>query len=580
MRPFWLFTLAALAAAGAPAQFLPVGDVSAIVVSSGGAGTLLAGTSAGVFRSADGGRQWSRAGLASIDAFAAGPAGTVYAATSFGIAKSTDGGLSWVEGHKGCAHTIAVSPHNPSVLYADTCGSGILKSTDAGGTWTAVNNGMAPKAVVWGIAVDSTDDAIVFAATGKGIFKSTDAGQSWQSTTSDWTYCVAFDPGDDRHLLAGTSGRGVFESTDGGTTWTPVASAGRVTIGHLVIDAADPATIYAVTDGRGVLKSSDRGRTWAPSNGGLPAGRLRVLRLAMDPRDHRSLYAGTYGFGMYHSADGGATWMPLNTGLQSAGILAVAVDPVQSNVVYAGTDSLGVFRSADGGATWMQVPNSLGRGLMRAIGISAASPVPRLYVADLNSGVFTSPNRGETWARAPWATAWIAKPVQWPNLPSAIACDPTRPDVLYVSVYSAGIFKSADGGRTWTAINQGIENLKINSVILDPAEPLRLLAVGFQAIYRSDDTGENWVRIRTPFYGRALAIAPGVWYAGGMGMFKSEDSGLTWVPADRGLPRPVLVRSLAVDPSQPGTVYAGTEGSGLYKTTDGGQSWVPIGAPR
>jgi photosystem II stability/assembly factor-like uncharacterized protein len=69
----------------------------------------------------------------------------------------------------------------------------------------------------------------------------------------------------------------------------------------------------------------------------------------------------------------------------------------------------------------------------------------------------------------------------------------------------------------------------------------------------------------------------GVWYAGGRGMYKSTDAGRTWTTVDTGLPRPVLIRCLAVDPKHPDTVYAGSEGSGMYKTVDGGKTWKAVG---
>src|ERR1035438_8547352 len=70
----------------------------------------------------------------------------------------------------------------------------------------------------------------------------------------------------------------------------------------------------------------------------------------------------------------------------------------------------------------------------------------------------------------------------------------------------------------------------------------------------------------------------GTWYAGGDGIFKSTDGGHTWTAIDSGLPSPVLLQSLAIDPAHPEIVYAGTEGSGMYKTINGGASWQLIGA--
>jgi photosystem II stability/assembly factor-like uncharacterized protein len=586
MRALRALVLAALGAAWAPAQFLPVGNVNTLIVSPDGA--LLAGTPGGVFRSSDAGRHWVRTGLIAVNTLALGPEGSVFATTLSGLARSVDGGLSWTESRAlNCTYVLAVAPQSASTLYAGTCGQGVFKSTDAGRTWKPVPAGMVPNAVVWDLAFDPTDSNTLYAATGKGIFKSTDAGQHWQTSGDSeglWTYCVAIDPGNRLHLYAGTNGRGILQSTDAGEHWTRTNS--RTIVKHLAIDAAHPDAVYAATQGSGLLKSSDAGRSWARLASGVPDGLVSVLHVTIDAKDPRSVYAGTFGYGVFHSTDAGATWTPLNVGLQSAGILAVAVDPVQSNIVYAGTDSLGIFQSMDGGATWTRRNSRYpGGGKVRALGISAAWPVPRVYASDLGAGTLVTSDAGESWTRTSWTRHWLPQPSNWPDTPSSLAFDPAHAEVIYAAVYAGGVFQSVDGGQSWTAINNGFPNLRIDCVIVDPADANRLFAVGTQSIYRSDDRGQSWTRTPAPAIIRALAIGgegatAGVWYAGGFGMFKSLDAGQTWTAVDSGLPRPLLVRSLAVDPKASGTVYAGTEGSGLYKTTDGGKSWTALGVAR
>jgi photosystem II stability/assembly factor-like uncharacterized protein len=133
-------------------------------------------------------------------------------------------------------------------------------------------------------------------------------------------------------------------------------------------------------------------------------------------------------------------------------------------------------------------------------------------------------------------------------------------------------------------MNTGLADLKIDALVLDPANPETLFAAAGFTIFRSGDGGETWAGISTTkFQVRALALGSdpsgaAVWYAGGRGMFKSSDGGHTWTAIDSGFTSPVLIRSLAIDPTHPEIVYAGTEGGGMYKTTDGGGSWRVIGA--
>jgi photosystem II stability/assembly factor-like uncharacterized protein len=306
----------------------------------------------------------------------------------------------------------------------------------------------------------------------------------------------------------------------------------------------------------------------------MPGGPFRALHVTVDPSNAHTLYAGTYGYGLFRSTDAGATWSEANAGMHSVGINAIAIDPVLPRVIFAGTNSLGVFKSTDAGATWNRLSDGYaGGGLIRAVAIAPTSPTQSLYATDLNSGVFVSPDSGVTWGRARWFRPF----------PGALAFHPEHAEIAYASAVGGGVFKSTNGGQSWTAVNTGLDNLDTDGLILDPANPETIFVAAGQAIYRSDNAAQTWTRMRTSFRSRALAIssqgsAKGTWYAGGGGMFKSTDAGHTWTAIADGLPSPVLIRSLAVDPSHPEVVYAGTEGSGLYKTGDGGKSWHLTGA--
>lgn len=138
-----------------------------------------------------------------------------------------------------------------------------------------------------------------------------------------------------------------------------------------------------------------------------------------------------------------------------------------------------------------------------------------------------------------------------PGFVRSLAVDPGDPDVVYAAMSNAatyygehvpagqGLFRSDDGGRSWTPRNNGLTNLMTSAIVIDPS-------------------------------------APGVLYvatAGG-GVFKSVDGALSWVPQNTGLGG-LSVYSLAIDPQTPTTLYAGLEGAGLYRTTDGAATWVP-----
>jgi photosystem II stability/assembly factor-like uncharacterized protein len=215
--------------------------------------------------------------------------------------------------------------------------------------------------------------------------------------------------------------------------------------------------------------------------------------------------------------------------------------------------------------------------------IAPASQTHTIYAADLNDGIFVSSDAGESWGLASWPRSLGPAPPNYANIPSAIAFHPSRPEVVYAAVFGAGVFKSVDSGRSWKPMNTGFFNLNISALVIDPANPETLFAANNREIYRSNDAGQTWAGISTRFRARTLAISSdhsgaGTWYAGGDGIFKSTDGGHTWTAIDSGLPSPVLLQSLAIDPAHPEIVYAGTEGSGMYKTINGGASWQLIGA--
>jgi photosystem II stability/assembly factor-like uncharacterized protein len=115
----------------------------------------------------------------------------------------------------------------------------------------------------------------------------------------------------------------------------------------------------------------------------------------------------------------------------------------------------------------------------------------------------------------------------------ALAIDPTNPQVLYAGTDGDGVFKTTDGGASWSAASSGLTYFYILSLAIDPTNP--------QVLYAGTD---------------------------GCGVFKTTDGGSSWSEASSGLANSNVL-SLAIDPSNPQLLYAGTDG-GVFKTTNGG----------
>ena len=165
---------------------------------------------------------------------------------------------------------------------------------------------------------------------------------------------------------------------------------------------------------------------------------------------------------------------------------------------------------------------------------------------------------------------------------SSLAIARANPSVLYAAA-GAGVFTSADGGEHWRAVNSGLPSY-IGSVAVDPVNP-RIAYAGGAGLFKSSDGGDNWSAVPipaglpNPSVGHLTfdSTIPGTLYAARpRQLIKTPDGGATWtagnVPSD-------VVASIAVDPSNPSTVYIGTfdddsDGSGLWKSVDGGQSFT------
>jgi photosystem II stability/assembly factor-like uncharacterized protein len=331
--------------------------------------------------------------------------------------------------------------------------------------------------------------------------------------------------------------------------------------------------------------------------GALPAGN-GVSAFAFDPRRPNVVYMeiahALTGVFVYKTTDDGQHW--LRTGANGTGWvsddLALTSDPDHPGTLYAGTDTA-VYKTVDGGRSWQP----FNQGLF---------PPPGNYCFPQRIG--GPPPSCSKYPRfgTPGTTGWN-RGNGWVN---DVAVDPIDSNVVYAAAGDA-VRKSTDGGHTWTTVFElplsnrppffGGTVMRIAIAMTHPESIYAITDHGYtnkapDTIYKSTDAGATWqgtgvdARLPSCCGEDALVVDPGnpdrVYADVGNTVFATTNGGTSWEPAGNGLPAND-VASLAVDPRQPGTVYAGVTidlnrvftkdvTGGIYETTDGGQTWREI----
>ncbi len=467
---------------------------------------------------------------------------------------------------------IARSASNPLVLYAGSGAGAVYKSTDGGQNWIDVTSDTVAIGQVSAIAVDPSNPDIVFASA----TRSTDGGASWEFIGDDlWVGGVmcpqeryAINPQDSSIVYLGQNCfEGVWKSTDGGTSWTRiiVSSAGG---GYtLDIDPVDPDNVYVATPSNGVFRTTDAGMTWqAPAT--WPGGTF-ITRIVVDPLTPSTVYVRT-DQGLRRSLNSGIDWEAFST--SSRAFEDLAIDPVMSSTLYGTDYRSGFFKSADGGVTWSAIGTGTSTELAITVLVDPVTPTTLFLGLNGREGVAKSTDSGATWTTA-------NKGLRGHSVQS-MAVDPTDGSNLYAGAFDGGVYRSTDGGETWS-LGSGLTSSFFFGIVVDRVSPATVYAAGSGTVYKSTDHGANWIPTAGSFsFLYALAISPSVpstLYAGGFSDFsiaRSSDGGDSWTVINNGLSG-TYVYDIAVDPLAAANVYAATS-DGAYKSSDSGDSWTPL----
>ena len=287
----------------------------------------------------------------------------------------------------------------------------------------------------------------------------------------------------------------------------------------LCIGMVPTSTTRAQSDADAAITAAANGLRLRGIGPALMGG--RIADIAVSPTDPSTWYVAAGSGNLWKTTNSGITWQPVFDDQPSYSIGTVAIDPRNPQVVWVGTGENvsgrhvgwgdGVYRSANGGQTWQRM------------GLARSEHIGKILVDPRDSDVVLVAAEGPLWSAGG----------------------------------DRGVYRTADGGRTWTQVLAIDENTGVTDLEFDPSNPDVVYAAAYQR------RRQVW---------SLLAGGPN------SGIYKSTDNGASWRPVKTGLPTGDMGKiGLAVTPADPALVYATIEADdrekGFYRSTDRGESW-------
>jgi photosystem II stability/assembly factor-like uncharacterized protein len=321
----------------------------------------------------------------------------------------------------------------------------------------------------------------------------------------------------------GVNNGGVWKTTDYGRTWFPIFDEQPTgSVGDVVVAPSNPDVIYVgsgeglqrpdLSVGDGMYKSTDAGKTW--THLGLTEVQ-QIGGLAIDPNNENRVFVAALGHpygpnterGIYRTLDGGKTWDKVLYKDENTGAVQVTIDPKDPNIIYAdmwagrqgpwengawnGPES-GLYKSTDGGNTWKKLTNGLPttqQGLGRIGFAIAPSDNNRLYAtvdAGANGGIYRSDDAGESWKRIQTDNRLWGRASDF----AEIKVDPKNADIVYTA--NVVTWRSADGGKTWTAFRGAPGGDDYHRIWINPNNPEIILIASDQGAIITVNGGETF----------------------------------------------------------------------------------------
>lgn len=509
-------------------------------------------------------------------------------------------------------------------IFVSGADGGVWRTNDGGVTWRPLTD-FAPTTSVGALAIDPTDPNVIYAGTGEanfanhsrygvGLLKSTDGGASWlqlaEATFGGRCFSkIVVDPSNPQRLFAAITPAGgfpekaaaknhplkdgpigVFRSLDGGISWTQLSGGlPNQAATDLAMSPSDPDVLYAgigrifgATE-NGLYKSINGGANWIKVGGGLPTTGNGRVNLAVAPSNANRVYAlivnpctatGDSGTtrGCYRSDDAGVSWTNLNIGsIQSTYgwyLSVLSVQPNNPNTVVVGGYTM--VRSTNSGTSWTTItaPHVDNHAL-------AWDASGRLINGN-DGGVYRSTNIGTSWTSLNSNLGLI-------QFYAGASTHPTDRDFILGGMQDNGSSRRISGNFSWDQVTGGDGGW----TQLDQANPLRMFteSQGSGTLYRSTNGGNSFGNSGTgistsdrncflPPYVIDPTNSQHMFYATHR-IYESTNGGTNWVAVSGDLTLGAgAVRSLAISPSNPQTLYIATNDGRFSVSNDSGRTFT------
>ena len=374
----------------------------------------------------------------------------------------------------------------------------------------------------------------------------------------------------------------VIVSTDPGIDRSGPVTTVLHGVQHVQVKKSDFLLLVGTTKGAFILQSNAQRKRWKV--GGPYFHGQSVYAMVYDGRmgQHR-IWASTQGIWgtlLRSSDDFGKSWtnpqeaairFPSDSGVSLKNIWQIALGRNdEPNVMYCGVEPAALFESRDSGETWTLV-----------------------------RGLFDHPHR-HRWMPGNGGLAL-----------HTIVLDPNNSQRMYVAISAGGVYRTDDGGNSWTAQNRGIRatfmpvkypefGQCVHKIVMHPNRPERLFLQNHWGLYRSDDCAENWNDIANGVpsdFGFAMVMHPRnpdcVYIVpvesdefrctcdGRLRIYRTRNAGASWEALARGLPQKgahetILRDAMTADSYDPAGIYFGTRSGKLFGSTDEGRTWQKI----